>query len=109
MLIKLCEITLQIYGFRMSLWSEHLGVVDPIFQDPASLECVLKVNKMAKDNWEQYLAEEVTDMKGHLMPYPFVVNHDGTIGSIPGHETFPDVGGCVLGTNQPNIPDSLTT
>jgi phospholipase D1/2 len=34
------------------------------------LECVLRVNEIAQENWEQYVAQEVTNMKGHLMPYP---------------------------------------
>jgi phospholipase D1/2 len=93
----------------MSLWAEHLGEVKPVFVDAGSLECVTEVNKMAQANWEQYIAEEVTDMRGHLMPYPIQVNADGTIAALEGHETFPDVGGNILGTNQPKLPDSLTT
>jgi len=93
----------------MSLWAEHLGRVDPLFTDAASLECVHEVNRLAQANWEQYVAEEVTNMTAHLMPYPINVNQNGTVGALPDFETFPDVGGNILGTNQPNIPDSLTT
>lgn len=99
----------QIYGYRMSLWAEHLGRVDPIFKDASSIECVHEVNRLAQANWEQYVAEEVTTMHGHLMPYPIQVNQNGTVTHLEDHETFPDVGGFILGTNQPNIPDSLTT
>ncbi|KAH9569186.1 hypothetical protein CY35_03G118900 [Sphagnum magellanicum] len=60
----------QIYGFRMSLCAEHLGLLEDLLRDPEMLECVLRVNEMAQANWEQYVAEEVTDMKGHLLPYP---------------------------------------
>lgn len=102
-------VVLQIYGYRMSLWAEHLGRVDPLFTNAASLECVTEVNRLAQANWEQYVAEEVTDMKGHLMPYPINVNKDGTVGALPDWEEFPDVGGNILGTHQTNIPDSLTT
>jgi hypothetical protein len=28
------------------------------------LECVLRVNVMAQANWEEYMPEEVTNMKG---------------------------------------------
>ncbi len=38
--------------------------------DPEMLECVLRVNEIAQENWEQYVAQEVTNMKEHLMPYP---------------------------------------
>ena len=30
----------QIHGFRMSLWYEHLGMLDDVFQRPESVECV---------------------------------------------------------------------
>ncbi len=100
---------MQVYGHRMSLWAEHLGVLEPAFTNPESLECVQRVNEMAQANWEQYIAEEVTDMKGHLLPYPVQVNDDGTLGALPGYETFPDVGGLVLGAAQGNLPDGLTT
>ena len=93
----------------MSLWAEHLGLVQPLFTEAGTLECVKEVNRMAQANWEQYVAEEVTDMKGHLMPYPININHDGTVGPLSNFETFPDVGGNILGTNQMNLPDSLTT
>lgn len=100
---------MQIYGYRMSLWAEHLGRVDPLFRDASSIECVKEVNRLAQANWEQYVAEEVTTMTAHLMPYPINVNQNGTVGALPDFETFPDVGGNILGTNQTNIPDSLTT
>ncbi|KAG0586511.1 hypothetical protein KC19_2G096500 [Ceratodon purpureus] len=99
----------QIYGYRLSLWAEHLGLYQPLFDEAGNLECVQEVNRLAQANWDQYVAEEITDMKAHLMPYPINVNHDGTIGPLPNFETFPDVGGNILGTNQANLPDSLTT
>jgi phospholipase D1/2 len=99
----------QIYGFRMSLWAEHLGLLEDLLRDPEMLECVLRVNEMAQANWEQYVAEEVTDMKGHLLPYPIKVNLNGSIESLPGYKTFPDMGGNILGSSQYNLPDGLTT
>jgi phospholipase D1/2 len=102
-------IVLQIYGYRMSLWAEHLGFVQPLFKEAGSLECVQEVSRLAHANWDQFVAEEVTDMKGHLLPYPININHDGTVGPLPNFESFPDVGGYILGTNQTNLPDSLTT
>lgn len=93
----------------MSLWAEHLGRVDPLYIEAGSLECVKEVIRLAQANWDQFTAEEITDMKGHLMPYPITVDHDGTIGPLENFETFPDVGGNILGTSQANLPDSLTT
>jgi phospholipase D1/2 len=63
---------------------------------------------MAEANWLQYTAPTTSGMRGHLMVYPLMVNSDGSVTSRPGHETFPDVGGKVMGSNQLNIPDDLT-
>lgn len=92
----------------MSLWAEHLGAPEPIFDEPESLECVQRVNEMADKNWQQYVAPDVTDMTGHLIRYPLRVGDDGSISTLPGYETFPDVGGKILGTNQEQLPDDLT-
>ncbi|KAF3440357.1 hypothetical protein FNV43_RR18641 [Rhamnella rubrinervis] len=99
----------QIYGYRMSLWAEHLGVVETCFKDPESRECVKKVNSIAEDNWKRYTAEGFTSLQGHLLKYPVEVDADGKVGPLPGHENFPDVGGSVLGAPAMAIPDVLTT
>ncbi|CAL9189346.1 unnamed protein product [Musa hybrid cultivar] len=97
----------QVYGYRMSLWAEHMGMLDDRFQEANSLECVKFVNKTAEDNWSRYTAEEMTALTGHLLRYPIQVEADGKVGPLPNHECFPDVGGKVLGA--PNaLPDTLT-
>ncbi|XP_043714524.1 phospholipase D delta-like [Telopea speciosissima] len=98
----------QIYGYRMSLWAEHLGMVDDLFEEPHSLDCVNYVNKLARENWETYVAEEVKPLRGHLLKYPISVDANGKVGPLPGHENFPDVGGKILGTPS-SLPDALTT
>eukprot|EP01018_Ginkgo_biloba_P008007 Gb_19033 [translate_table: standard] len=98
----------QVYGFRMSLWAEHLGVVEDCFAHPESKECVKRVNDIAEGYWNQFTAEEVTDMKGHLLKYPVHVDSNGKVGPLPGHEVFPDVGGKILGAAG-SLPDNLTT
>ncbi|RWR92386.1 C2/PLDc/PLD_C/PLDc_2 domain-containing protein [Cinnamomum micranthum f. kanehirae] len=101
----------QVYGYRMSLWSEHLGNVDDCFKeikDPQSLECVKLVNGKAEENWRRYVAEETTTLEGHLLKYPIKVEADGKVGPLPGCENFPDVGGKVLGTHSASLPDALT-
>ncbi|KAK8916052.1 Phospholipase D delta [Platanthera zijinensis] len=98
----------QVYGYRMSLWAEHLGGLEDGFRAPESLECVRRVNELAEENWKTYVAPEVKEMKGHLMRYPIRVEKDGTIGSLPGFENFPDVGGKILGGHN-SLPDALTT
>ncbi|KAK3014997.1 hypothetical protein RJ639_007250 [Escallonia herrerae] len=99
----------QIYGYRMSLWAEHLGMSDKHLKEPENLECVKRVNKVAEENWNSYTAENFTPLKGHLLKYPLDVDVDGKVGPLPGHENFPDVGGKILGAPSPTLPDILTT
>ncbi|XP_028774530.1 phospholipase D delta isoform X2 [Neltuma alba] len=101
----------QIYGYRMSLWSEHLGleVIDTCFKEPESLECVKKVNEIANENWSKFTSENFSQLQGHLLKYPVQVDADGNVSSLPGHENFLDVGGRVLGAHSQTIPDILTT
>ncbi|XP_023545432.1 phospholipase D delta-like [Cucurbita pepo subsp. pepo] len=98
----------QVYGYRMSLWAEHLGNIDSCFKEPESLVCVKAVNKIAEDNWKKYTAEEFKPLQGHLLKYPIDVSQSGKVGPLSGHETFPDFGGKVLGARS-NLPDALTT
>ncbi|KAH7512833.1 hypothetical protein FEM48_Zijuj12G0131900 [Ziziphus jujuba var. spinosa] len=88
----------QIYGYRMSLWAEHVGGVEDCFTEPESLECVKRMRTIGETNWKQFAAEEVTEMRGHLMKYPVEVERNGKVKSLPGHENFPDVGGNVIGS-----------
>lgn len=99
----------QVYGYRMSLWAEHLGMVNKRFKEPENLECVRTVNEMAEENWKRFTAEEFTPLQGHLLKYPMQVDADGKVSSKPGHENFPDVGGYALGCHSTTLPDSLTT
>ncbi|KAF2319874.1 hypothetical protein GH714_019912 [Hevea brasiliensis] len=97
-----------VYGYRMSLWAEHLGILEEEFREPQTLKCIKLVNKIAKRNWKTYVAEENKEMRGHLMQYPVQVSRDGNVSALPGHETFPDVGGKILGSPT-TLPDALTT
>lgn len=99
---------LQVYGYRMSLWAEHLGMVDGFFKEPESLDCVKSVNKIAEDNWKKFMVEDFTPLQGHLLKYPVEVDSNGKVSPLPGQEAFPDVGGKVLGART-NLPDALTT
>ena len=63
---------------------------------------------MADRNWEQYAAPEITDMRGHLIRYPLKIEDNGDVTNLPGFQTFPDVGGKIMGSNQQSIPDDLT-
>ncbi|KAG6647222.1 hypothetical protein CIPAW_07G063600 [Carya illinoinensis] len=99
----------QVYGYRISLWCEHLAMKDTCFEEPESLECVKTVNEIAYDNWNRFSTAEFTLLKGHLLQYPMIVDADGTVSPLPGYENFPDVGGRVLGSHSTTVPDILTT
>ncbi|GLU00572.1 hypothetical protein SLE2022_179280 [Rubroshorea leprosula] len=88
----------QVYGYRMSLWAEHLGGIEDCFTEPESLECVRRVKTMSEMNWKQFAADEVTEMRAHLMKYPVEVDRKGKVRPLPGCETFPDVGGNIVGS-----------
>ncbi|MFS7954992.1 putative phospholipase D [Helianthus anomalus] len=99
----------QVYGYRMSLWAEHLGVLEKCYEDPETLECVQKVNTIAEDNWTRYTKFNYTALQGHLLRYPLQVDDDGNVKSLSTYENFPDVGGKILGAHSPALPDILTT
>lgn len=100
---------MQIYGYRMSLWAEHLGKLDPCFKEAESLECVKNVNGIAEENWRRYTSPDFTELQGHLLRYPLQVDGDGNVGPLQGYENFPDVGGKVIGAHSAALPDQLTT
>ncbi|WCJ23124.1 phospholipase D beta 1 [Euphorbia peplus] len=88
----------QIYGYRMSLWAEHTGTVEDCFTRPESIECVKRIKGIGEMNWKQFVGENATDMRGHLLKYPVEVDRRGKVTPIPGCETFPDVGGNITGS-----------
>ncbi|CAN1122256.1 Phospholipase D delta [Linum perenne] len=99
----------QIYGYRMSLWAEHLGGLQQTYEDPESLECVKAVNNIAEDNWKRFTDTNFAKLQGHLLKYPYQVDMNGAVTALPGSENFPDVGGSVIGAHSVKIPDILTT
>ncbi|XP_024975715.1 phospholipase D delta isoform X4 [Cynara cardunculus var. scolymus] len=101
----------QVYGYRMSLWAEQLGLrtLEKPYKEPETLECVKIVNKIAEDNWKRYTDENFRTLQGHLLRYPLQVDAGGNVNFLPGYENFPDVGGKVMGAHSPTLPDILTT
>eukprot|EP00897_Mesotaenium_endlicherianum_P009843 jgi/Mesen1/8888/ME000535S08197 len=99
----------EIHGFRMSLWAEHTGQVHPLWSRPWTVECMRAVNADADARWQQYAADEVTELHGHLVSYPVDIGAHGSVGLLPGHEKFPDTNAPVVGKAQQNLPDTLTT
>ncbi|KAG2246395.1 hypothetical protein Bca4012_090633 [Brassica carinata] len=100
----------QVHGFRMSLWYEHLGMLDETFLDPSSLECIEKVNRIADKYWDFYSSESLEhDLPGHLLRYPISVDNEGNITELPGFEFFPDSKARILGNKVDYLPPILTT
>ncbi|CAM6083539.1 unnamed protein product [Calypogeia fissa] len=100
----------EVYAFRMSLWYEHLGLLDPVFEKPWELECMKKVQKLAAENFVDYIKPgPPTDLKRHLLPYPVKVSRDGLkLYTEPGDEHYPDTDASILGTDNPCLPAMLT-
>ena len=99
----------SVYGFRGVHWFEHLGNQEEVFEKPWTKECMRRVNELAGRYWEEFSRPEpIEDMHGHLMRYPYTIKEDGTIGSIPGHEHYPDSNGRILGGKRPTYPRILT-
>jgi phospholipase D1/2 len=100
----------QIHGFRLSLWYEHLGMLDETFLQPESEECVRKVNQIADKYWDLYSSESLEhDLPGHLLRYPIGVSGDGVVTELPGFEFFPDTKAKVQGAKSDYLPPILTT
>ncbi|KAL5210828.1 hypothetical protein ABZP36_006451 [Zizania latifolia] len=97
----------QIYGYRMSLWAEHIGAVEESFNCPESLECMRQVRHIGEQNWKQFASNEVTEMRGHLIKYPISVDREGNVKPLPGCAAFPDLAGNICGTFLP-IQENLT-
>ncbi|CAK7353678.1 unnamed protein product [Dovyalis caffra] len=101
----------EIYGFRVALWYEHLGLFDPSFKHPENVQCIQQVNQIASQNWEKYASETFDhDLISHLLRYPIEVANTGVVTTLPGGiKHFPDTKANVLGTKSDYLPPILTT
>ncbi|KAH9603039.1 hypothetical protein KSS87_004185 [Heliosperma pusillum] len=103
----------QVFGFRMSLWFEHLAQVQKSFDYPESLECMHQVNQIADQHWKIYSSRDFSrDLPGHILPYPVQVTKDGRITTLSDAEKcFPDTKATILGSKSRErpIPPVLTT
>ncbi|THG05542.1 hypothetical protein TEA_016695 [Camellia sinensis var. sinensis] len=100
----------QIYGFRIALWYEHLGVVDEAFRHPKILECVTAINSLADRNWKNYVSDDFhDDLPCHLLKYPVEISDNGNITKLQGFEFFPDTKARILGNKSRYLSPFLTT
>ncbi|KAL8492798.1 hypothetical protein ACS0TY_024116 [Phlomoides rotata] len=99
-----------IHGFRMSLWYEHLGLMDDKLYHPESLECIQMVNQIAERNWQLYISKSMEgDLPGHLLSYPLGVSSDGRVVELHATHHFPDTKAKVVGAVAELYPSILTT
>ncbi|XP_034696241.1 phospholipase D alpha 4 [Vitis riparia] len=100
----------DIHAYRMSLWYEHTGLVEEVFQEPQSLECVERLRFIGEKMWGIYSAEEVEDMEGvHLVTYPMTVTKDGSVEDLAEGGNFPDTNTPIRGRRSRVLPPIFTT
>ncbi|PHU12363.1 Phospholipase D gamma 1 [Capsicum chinense] len=66
----------------MSLWAEHTVTLEQYFERSGSLESVRQMKVFGEHNWLQYAADELTEMRGHLLKYPVEVDRTGKVKSL---------------------------
>lgn len=101
----------DIHAYRMSLWYEHTGRTEHLFQDPESLECVVMMRLLGEQMWQIYMGDEVIDMEGvHLVSYPISVTQEGKVEDhVDGGGHFPDTKAKVKGKRSKVLPPTCTT
>ena len=67
------------------------------------------MNEIAEHNWTKFTAETFSTLQGHLLKYPLQVDADGKVAPLPDQESFPDIGGKIMGAPSTALPDVLTT
>ncbi|KAF3450620.1 hypothetical protein FNV43_RR06709 [Rhamnella rubrinervis] len=100
-----------IHAYRMSLWYEHTGRGEELFEEPQSLDCVQRMQCIGDQMWKIYSGEEVADMEGvHLLAYPVRVTQGGEVEDlVDGGGHFPDTKTPVKGKRSKMLPPIFTT
>ena len=106
----------EVFNFRMSLFREHLHVMDPVFVEPSASACARRVREMALANWRAYEERDGERACGHLLAYPIdisaSVEEDVPIVQLYArtkNRCFPDTKAKILGRPAKSIPNKLTT
>jgi phospholipase D1/2 len=101
----------DVHGFRLQCFAHIMGVLDEAFRHPSSLECVHRVNEIARTNWNTYTSDDVVrDMHpSFVLPYPIAIDTDtGSISAATENGCFPDTNARILGSRT-ILPEFLTT
>jgi phospholipase D1/2 len=99
----------HVHGFRLHCWSTITGQMEDVFREPSSLACIRRLNEIAEENWKKFTGKEVQEMDSHLVPYPIVVEADGSVKPRQENNCFPDTKGKIVGTETSVLPEFLTT
>ena len=102
----------SVHTFRMALWSAHFGGYNKSYLNPASEECLAKVNEMSQAFWELYIADKPEHSDCHALPYPLDIDKFGNIKPKPKpYDYFPDTNASVCGSKSyfPPFPEKVTT
>nr|POE84252.1 phospholipase d alpha 1 [Quercus suber] len=95
---------------QKAFWLMHLGMLDNSFLHPESVECVQRVNQIARKYWDLYSSETLDHyLSGHLLSYLIQITEKGEVKELPGIEFFPDTKAKVLGSKSELLPLILTT
>lgn len=83
--------------------------MDDAFRDPSTVECMRRMNDIAKENLKMFCQKEVCEMKSYLVPYPIHVSEEtGQVSANTPNGFFLDTTANILGS--PGVlPKSLTT
>lgn len=98
----------DVHGFRLHCWAHLTGKMEDVFRKPSSLECVRRVNSIAKKNWSMYVQEEPCEMKSYLVPFPVKILPNGDLEPMTENGKFPDTNSNIMGTKG-TLPKFLTT
>lgn len=98
-------------AYRMSLWYEHTGCLEEIFQEAHSVDCVRRMLAIGEEMWSVYSGKDVVDMEGrHLVNYPISISVEGSVRDlVMGGGTFPDTNTLIKGKKSKLIPPVCTT
>ena len=89
----------------MALWYKYLGMLDNSFLHPESVECVQRVNQIARKYWDLYSSETLDhDLSGHLLSYPVHITEKREVKELPRIEFFSDTKAKVLGSKYELLP-----
>ena len=102
----------DVRAFRLSLWSEHLGIykcnLPHCLFRPEKPACLNMVNKSSTDAWRAHADDYPTPQLCHLMKYPYAIGANGKVTAV--QKYLPDTKrGKVLGAESSLIPDFLTS